>query len=87
MPVPKRKHSRARRDSKHANKGLKVKARTMCAQCQSALPPHQACPTCGYYKGVKVMTTKLDRAIKRGKAYEAKSKRQAAAQPASPEQA
>lgn len=62
MPVPKRKHSRARRDSKHANKALKVKAFTQCQQCQHPLATHQACPECGYYKGVKVLRTKDERA-------------------------
>lgn len=75
MPVPKRKRSRARRDSRLAHKAIKVKATAICAQCQTTLVPHQACATCGYYKGVKVMTTKLDRAIKRGKVNEARKKR------------
>lgn len=65
MPVPKRKRSRARRDSRFANKGLKAKAFHFCANCQDSLMPHQVCRTCGYYKGVKIMQTKLDRKLKR----------------------
>ena len=65
MPVPKRKRSRARRDKRFANKGIKITAVAYCAQCQHALVPHQACYSCGYYKGVKVLTTKADRVEKR----------------------
>jgi hypothetical protein len=28
--------------------------------------PHSVCATCGFYKGRKVLVTKLDRALKRG---------------------
>lgn len=65
MPVPKRKRSRARRDSRKANWGIKPAALAACANCQSPLATHKVCPTCGFYKGRKVMTTKLDRALKR----------------------
>jgi large subunit ribosomal protein L32 len=65
MPVPKRKRSRARRDSRHANKGLALKPFTYCANCKKAISPHIACPECGFYKGEKVMKTKLDRGLKR----------------------
>lgn len=81
MPVPKRKRSRARRDKRFANKGLEIKAFAMCANCEEPIMPHQACPHCGHYKGVKVMETKLDRAVKRGKVREARAARQQATQP------
>lgn len=81
MPVPKRKRSRARRDKRFANKGLEIKAFTMCGNCQEPIMTHQACQHCGHYKGVKVMETKLDRAVKRGKVREARAARQQAAQP------
>ena len=61
MPVPKRKRSRARRDSRFANKGLEF---TTVAQCQTTHEPclpHAVCPTSGYYKGRKVFQTKQDR--------------------------
>lgn len=75
MGVPKRKRSRARRDSRHANKGLKVKAIAACKNCQAPLATHAACMNCGFYKGVKVMATKMDRALKRGKAKQAQAAR------------
>ena len=66
MPVPKRKRSRRRRDMRFANKGIEVKAITKCKNCQEPTMPHVACKSCGHYKGIKVMTTKMDRATKRG---------------------
>ena len=65
MPVPKRKRSKARRDKRFANKGIKVKAITGCPNCTAALVPHVACQKCGFYKGVKVLATKADRKLKR----------------------
>ncbi len=72
MPVPKRKRSRARRDKRFANKGLKIKAFTQCANCQESIMPHQACTACGHYKGRKVVSTKADRAVKRAETSKAK---------------
>lgn len=65
MPVPKRKRSRARRDKRFANKGLKVASFASCSQCQDPILPHRACGNCGYYKGSKVLVTKMDRSEKR----------------------
>jgi large subunit ribosomal protein L32 len=65
MPVPKRKRSRPRRDSRFANKGIKVKAIAHCLNCKEPIVPHVACQKCGFYKGVKVLVTKADRAVKR----------------------
>lgn len=81
MPVPKRKRSRARRDSRFANKGIAIKAFTLCTNCQDPIMTHAACMACGHYKGVKVMVTKLDRAVKRGQSREIRAARQKAAQP------
>ncbi len=66
MPVPKRKRSRARRDSRFANKGIIAKVLASCPNCQAINEPHQVCNYCGHYKGVKIMVTKLERMIKRG---------------------
>lgn len=65
MPVPKRKRSRARRDSRFANKFIKVKTFGACPNCNEALLPHVACKACGHYKGAKVLTVKSERATKR----------------------
>lgn len=81
MPVPKRKRSRARRDSRHANRGLKLTSFATCTECSFAVAPHTACKNCGYYKGAKVMRTKVDRGSARQVAADALAQRQAAAQP------
>jgi large subunit ribosomal protein L32 len=81
MPVPKRKRSRARRDSRFANKGMKLKSFGGCPNCQAPLVPHSACKECGHYKGAKVLATKAERAVKRGEAKQAKESRQATSQP------
>jgi len=65
MPVPKRKRSRARRDSRFANKGMAVATITQCAQCSASIMPHQACKECGFYKGRKVLRTKTERLVVR----------------------
>jgi large subunit ribosomal protein L32 len=78
MPVPKRKRSRARRDKRFANKGLDVKANTVCKTCQAVLLPHQVCRSCGHYKGVKVMKTKTDRLVERHAQRQALEKAKAA---------
>jgi large subunit ribosomal protein L32 len=75
MPVPKRKRSRCRRDSRFANKGVKVKAINACKQCNAALVPHVVCKSCGFYKGVKVLTTKFDRTQKRIETMQTKNAR------------
>jgi len=65
MAVPKRKVSKSRRDSRSSNKGLKVKAITVCQTCNSPVLPHQVCKECGHYKGVKILKTKSDRMYSR----------------------
>jgi large subunit ribosomal protein L32 len=63
MPVPKRKRSRPRRDSRFANKGLTALSIVRCstADCGVALMPHQLCKMCGYYRGVQVISGKKAR--------------------------
>ncbi|MDR3646704.1 MAG: 50S ribosomal protein L32 [Candidatus Babeliales bacterium] len=73
MPVPKRKRSRSRNRIAHANKQLKGKDKvfTLCHNCQAPIETHVACHNCGFYKGVKIFDTKMDRALKRGLAKKA----------------
>ena len=81
MPVPKRKRSRARRDKRFANWGIAIKQLTACSNCDVAIMPHQACSSCGYYKGAKVMNTKSDRSVGRQELRTAKQSRGSAAAP------
>ncbi len=75
MPVPKRKTSRARRNKRHANKGLEVSSFTHCANSGSPVMSHTVCLESGYYKGVKVLVTKKDRLEARGKKRQEKEAR------------
>lgn len=75
MPVPKRKRSKARRDSRFANKGLTVKPYSLCSNCQEAIMPHQACSTCGFYRGRKAIVTKMERVLKRNQVRMAKQQK------------
>lgn len=78
MPVPKRKLSRRRRDKRSANKGIKPKQITLCQTCSFPMMPHQACKDCGYYKGTKILRTRLERMEIRGKSRkELQDRRQA----------
>lgn len=78
MPVPKRKRSRARRDKRFANKGMDYRSVAACANCSEPLMTHQACKSCGHYKGRKVLSTKADRAVKRTETRKAKEVRKSA---------
>ncbi len=78
MPVPKRKRSRSRRDKRFANKGMKERSVSECANCKEPLMAHQACKSCGYYKGRKVLATKADRAVKRAETRKTKESKKAA---------
>lgn len=56
MGVPKRKMSKMRlRTRKAANRWHAPKL-SRCEQCSSAVMPHRACPSCGYYRGRQVLT-------------------------------
>ena len=65
MPVPKRKRSRARRDKRFANKGLKAQAFALCSNCDEVVQTHAACKGCGFYRGRKVISTKSERSVTR----------------------
>ena len=55
MAVPKRKMSKARRDSRRANWKLTVPGLVECPQCHEMKMPHRVCPECGYYNGKQVI--------------------------------
>ncbi|MBA3752098.1 50S ribosomal protein L32 [Candidatus Dependentiae bacterium] len=85
MPVPKRKTSKARRDSRQANKHIRPQAITSCLNCGHAVSPHQVCEECGFYKGEKVLRTKHERAIKRVEQVQAVRLKEAQSQAQAPE--
>jgi len=79
MAVPKRKTSKARKGWRCTHQVEHVKSITHCGNCNGPLTTHQACGQCGFYKGIKVLATKAERAVKRGQALQVKQARQAAA--------
>lgn len=90
MAVPKRKQSRSRRDKRSANKGLEAQPVNLCfaGSCGgTAKLPHQVCPECGFYRGVKVLKTKADRGLVRDEKRKAvASRKQEAEGPEAPQE-
>lgn len=51
MPNPKRRHSRARRDSRRSqNWKLELSGSSKCPNCGAMRLPHCVCPACGFYR-------------------------------------
>lgn len=55
MALPKRRHSKSRRDKRRANWKLEAPNLSLCPQCKMPKLPHRVCPNCGYYKGEQVI--------------------------------
>ena len=58
MPVPKRKTSKSKRDSRRSHTKIKGPSPTACSQCGEAKLPHHVCHSCGFYNGRNVIETK-----------------------------
>ena len=61
MPVPKKKTSSSKRDMRRSHHGLEKKNTITCSQCGEAKELHKVCPSCGTYKGRKVVDKKEDK--------------------------
>ena len=56
MAVPKRKTSKAKRNSRRsANVKMSAPALSICPQCHEPKLPHRVCPNCNYYDGKAVV--------------------------------
>lgn len=55
MAVPKRKTSKARRDKRRAHDAITPPNVISCPNCKAPKLPHIVCPSCGVYKGKKVI--------------------------------
>lgn len=87
MPVPKRKTSKARRDKRAAGKHIdRNLPGARCQTCQMSVEPHSVCKSCGYYKGVKILRTKLERSADRQMVRQEKKKAILKSRGAAPEQ-
>jgi large subunit ribosomal protein L32 len=60
MATPKRKTSHARTAQRKAHwlGSLSAPGTVACAHCGEVTVNYQACPSCGYYKGRKIITVK-----------------------------
>lgn len=56
MAQPKKRTSRAKRDSRRATKRLKPIQLNKCPNCGQPFIPHRVCPHCGYYNGRQITT-------------------------------
>lgn len=54
-PVPKKRTSKARRDSRRSHHALSAPTVVECPQCKSKKLPHVVCPECGTYAGRQVL--------------------------------
>lgn len=58
MAVPKRRKSRSERDKRRANHDKVTAPNTVpCPNCGESILTHRVCPSCGFYKGRKVVET------------------------------
>lgn len=55
MALPKRRHSKTRRDKRRTHYILNQPAMTTCSNCRRLITNHQICPYCGYYKGREII--------------------------------
>ncbi len=58
MAVPKRKVSKARRNSRRANWKLTAPNLSACPKCGELVMSHRACKACGTYKSKEVVAAK-----------------------------
>ena len=60
MAVPKRRTSRAKRNSRAAHHALGAPARSICPQCKEPKRPHRVCLHCGTYRDRQILETDED---------------------------
>ena len=60
MALPKRKHSKTRRDKRRGGqRKTRVANLSICSHCKQKRLSHRICPHCGYYKGKPVVVIKV----------------------------
>jgi len=55
MAVPKRKVSKSKRGKRRTHKKTIPPNLSLCPKCNELKLPHHVCPSCGTYKGRKVI--------------------------------
>jgi large subunit ribosomal protein L32 len=56
MAVPDRRQSHSRTRKRQSHDAIKPKQLQACPQCQTRIPSHVVCPTCGHYQGRALVT-------------------------------
>ena len=54
MALPKRRHSKSRRDKRRTHQKATLPTLVACSNCGAMTRTHNACHKCGYYGGEKV---------------------------------
>ncbi len=72
MAVPKKRHTKSRRDKRRGNIFLKKPTLVSCSKCGKDSFPHTVCHNCGYYKGREVIDVfkKMNKKEKKNKEKE-----------------
>ena len=58
MAVPKKRTTPSKRGMRRSHHRLSPPTLTKCANCGATRPTHRVCPSCGYYRGRKVIQVK-----------------------------
>lgn len=58
MAVPKRKISKERKRKRRSHHALTAPNVIACPECGEPRMSHRACPSCGFYNGIKVVATR-----------------------------
>jgi large subunit ribosomal protein L32 len=65
MPLPKKRHSKARGRRRRTHWKLNTANLAPCPQCKSLKIAHRVCAVCGYYDGKTAMEIKLKKEKKK----------------------
>lgn len=60
MPVPRNRHSNARKNSRRAHDARSASTLHSCKNCGEKCLPHHMCSSCGFYAGKAVVVEKRD---------------------------
>ena len=74
MGLPSKRRTKTSKRQRASHFALKSIALSACANCKKLIPPHKACPFCGFYRGRKVfhVETLADRKKRREDRNDAK---------------
>jgi large subunit ribosomal protein L32 len=60
-PLPKKRHSRSRRNKRRSHDALSLQHLVRCENCGNYHQSHHVCPNCGTYKGETVIEVESNR--------------------------